>query len=99
MLVPLDYPFCSEMYIVEKTIHVVARIAGDDRQIRIEALHNPFGPIAYSSRSYIKQQVSNAAGEQTGTWVDYNLPSTSGSSADEALTKAISFLGERCPKK
>ena len=99
MLVPLDYPFCSEMYIVEKTIHVVARIAGDDRQIRIEALHNPFGPIAYSSRSYIKQQVSNAAGEQLGTWVDYNLPSTSGSSADEALTKAISFLGERCPKK
>ena len=31
MLVPLDYPFCSEMHIVEKTIHIVARIGGDDR--------------------------------------------------------------------
>jgi len=99
MLVPLDYPFCSEMYIVEKTIHVVARIRGDDRQIRIEALHNPFGPRAYITRSYIHERIANAAGEQLGTWVDYNLPLASGSSADEALTKALSALGERCPKK
>jgi hypothetical protein len=66
MLVPLDYPFCSELHIVEKTIHVVARIAGDDRQVRIEALHNPFGPTAYSTCLYIKERVANAAGEQPG---------------------------------
>jgi hypothetical protein len=99
MLVPLDYPFCSELHIVEKTIQVLARIAGDDRQIRIEALHNPTSPSAYSTRSYIKERVANATGEQPGTWVDYDLPRTSGSSADEVLTKALWFLGERCPKK
>lgn len=99
MLVPLDYPFCSEMYIVEKTIHIVAHIAGDDRHIRIEALHNPTSPTAYSTRSYVKQHVANAAGERPGTWVDYDLPLTSGSTADEVLTKALWFLGERCPKK
>ena len=98
-MVPLDYPFCSELYIVEKTIHVVARIAGDDRQIRIEALHNPFSPNPFSTRSYINQRVANAAGEQPGAWVDYDLPWASGSSADEVLTKALWFLGERCPKK
>ena len=99
MLVPLEYPFCSEMYIVEKTIHIVARIAGDERQIRIEALHNPTSPTAYRTRSYIKQHVVNAAGEHTGTWVDYDLPLASGSTADEVLTKALWILGERCPKK
>jgi hypothetical protein len=99
MLVPLDYPFCSELHIVEKTIHVVARIAGDDRQIRIEALHNPLNPIAYSTRSYIHERIANAAGEWSGTWVDYDLPRTSGGSADEVLMKALWSLGERCPKK
>ena len=99
MLVPLDHPFCSEFYIVEKTIHVVARIAGDDRQIRIEALHAPYSPSAYSTRSYINERIASAAGEQRGTWVDYDLPWTSGNSADDVLAKALSFLGERCPKK
>jgi hypothetical protein len=99
MLVPLDYPFCSELYIVEKTIHVVARIAGDDRQIRIEALHNPTSPTAYSTRSYINERVTNDNGEQRGTWVDYDLPWASGGTADEVLTKALWLLGKRCPKK
>jgi hypothetical protein len=97
MLVPLDYPFCSEMYIVEKTIHIVARVAGEDRQIRIEALHNPIGPTAYSTRSYINERVTNDKGPHT--WVEYDLPRTSGNSADEVLTKALWLLGERCPKK
>ena len=99
MLVPLDYPFCSEMYIVEKTIHIVARIAGHDRHIRIEALHNPTSPTAYSTRSYINERVTNDRGEQTGTWVDYDLPLASGSTADEVLTKALWILGKRCPEK
>jgi hypothetical protein len=51
---------------------------------------------AYSTRSYINERI---AGEQRGTWVDYDLPWTSGSSADDVLAKALSFLGERCPKK
>jgi hypothetical protein len=99
MLVPFDYPFCSELYFVEKTIHVVARIAGDDRQIRIEALHNPTSPIAFSTRSYIHERVTNDRGEQSGRWVDYDLPWTSGDSADEVLQKVLWLLGERCPKK
>ena len=75
------------------------RIAGDDRDIRIEALHNPTSPTAYSTRSYIKQHIANAAGERPETWVDYDLPWTSGSTADEVLMKALWILGERCPKK
>lgn len=67
--------------------------------IRIEALHNPTSPTAYSTRSYIIERVTNDRGEQNRTWVDYDLPWTSGNSADEVLTKALWILGERCPKK
>ena len=44
MLDPADYPFCSEFYIVEKSIEVVANINGEDRQIRIDALQGPAAP-------------------------------------------------------
>jgi hypothetical protein len=41
MLDSADYPFCSEFYIVEKSIEVVANINGEDRQIRIDAFQGP----------------------------------------------------------
>jgi hypothetical protein len=49
MLDPADYPFCSEFYIVEKSIEVVANINGEDRQIRIDVLPNPYRRVAGTS--------------------------------------------------
>jgi len=33
------YDFCSEFYIVEKTVEVIVKINGQDERIRIDALH------------------------------------------------------------
>lgn len=47
MLDPANYPFCSEFYIVEKSIEVVAKINGENRQIRIDALRGPDSTARY----------------------------------------------------
>ena len=49
MLDPANYPFCSEFYIVEKSIEVVAKINGENRQIRIDALRGPDSTARYST--------------------------------------------------
>ncbi len=103
-----DYDFWSEFYIVEKTIEVVVHIASENRQVRIEALYGPESGTRYSTRSYIKEDVtvqptypSSSEGfsrkpESVSVWVSYDLPWTSRDSADDALAQALGFLSERC---
>src|SRR5208283_3243263 len=104
MLDPADYPFCSEFYIVEKSIEVGANINGEDRQIRIDALHRPDSTTRYSTASYIKEHITvqptypQANGdfdrkpEHVEVWIAYDLPWTARDSADDALAQALSFL-------
>jgi hypothetical protein len=104
MLDPANYPFCSEFYIVEKSIEVVAKINGEDRQIRIDALHRPDSTTRYSTASYIKEDITvqptypqtngdfERKPECVRVWIAYNLPWTARNSADEALAQALSFL-------
>jgi hypothetical protein len=101
MLNPENFPFCSEFYIVEKTIDVVISIAGRPTNVRIEALRGRSGE--YSTRDYvetvIKLKSPSAAGSDEATiWVPYGLPWTHGHSADDVLSRALSFLSERCSK-
>ncbi len=110
MLDPSAYDFCSEFYIVEKAIEVVVSIGGETQQIRIEALYGPNSTTRYSTRAYIKEDVtvqptypqdSEGFGkkpESVSMWVDYDLPWTARNSADDALAQALGFLGERCRK-
>jgi hypothetical protein len=100
------YDFCSEFYFVEKTIDVVVQINGEDRQIRIEALHWPDSPTRSSTRAYIHdtfvlqrdiiEDGKRVNAERFSLWVDYDLPSTSGDSADDVLNQALWLLKGRC---
>ncbi len=107
MLDPASYSFCSEFYIVEKSIEVVANINGEDRQIRIDALNGPNSTIRYSTASYIKEDITvqptypqtkgdfDSKPERVQIWIAYDLPWTARDSADDALAQALSFLKER----
>jgi hypothetical protein len=104
MLDPANYPFCSEFYIVEKSIEVVAKINGENRQIRIDALHGPDSTTRYSTASYMKEDITvqpqtngdfDRKPESVQVWIAYNLPWTARDSADDALAQALSFLRER----
>ena len=104
MLNPERYPNCSEFYIVEKAVIVVAEIGGVDRQLRIEALRRPgHSPHEYSTRGYIEETVVVQQSDvkdgkyehkpqSMSVWVDYNLPWTARDSADDAIEQALSLL-------
>ena len=105
MLNPKDYSFCTEFYIVEKSVEVVVTVAGEARRIRIDALRDH--AAKYSTRSYIREDIKaqltyqrehGGDQESVSVWIDYDLPWTSRISADEALSQALHFLSERCPK-
>jgi hypothetical protein len=106
MLNPKDYSFCNEFYIVEKSVEVVVTLGGEARRVRIDALRDHAGK--YSTHSYIKDEIKahltyrrehDEDGQKSvGLWLDYDLPWTDRSSADEALSQALHFLSERCPK-
>jgi hypothetical protein len=108
MLNPADYGFCSEFYIVEKSIEVVVSLGGEDRRIRIDALQAHGANIEYSTIAYIQENFtlqptfpSTSSGfsrkpEAVTVWVNYALPWTNGTSADGVLQQALSFLGDRC---
>lgn len=110
MLGSTAYAFCSEFYVVEKAIEVVVSVQGEERHIRIEALYGPDSATRYSTRAYIKEDVtvqptcpqdSEGFGkkpESVSVWVAYHLPWTARDSADGALAQALGFLGERCGK-
>ena len=109
MLDPNNYSFCSEFYIVEKTVEVVVEMQDESRYVRIEALRERDGH--YSTRAYIQDRITvqptnRQAGGETArpptelwVWADLDLPWTHLKSADDVLAQALSFLSERCAKK
>jgi hypothetical protein len=103
-LEPENFPFCSEFYVVEKSIEVVVSIKGESTRVRIDALREASG--RYSTREYFEALVKleyayppDLTVEATTIWVPYGLPWTDGKSADEVLNRALGFLEERCSKK
>jgi hypothetical protein len=107
MLNPSNVDFCSEYYILEKAIEVVTKIGGADRQFRIEALHGPESVIPYSTRCYVRLNITaqathlNTTGEPelksetVSVWARYDLPETAADSADVAIEHALGLLRER----
>ena len=104
---PRSHSFCSEFYIVEKTIEVVVSIQGQDKRIRIDALRREpsgdYSTVAYKEDEFTLQPtlpqqngqfVRNP--ESHRIWVVYDLPWVHANSADAALLRALSFLKERC---
>ena len=99
--------FCSEFYIVEKSIEVVVTIQQQDERIRIDALLDT-KTGDYSTASYIETDVTlqptypqthgsfDRNPEDFRIWVRYELPWTNRDSADAALNQALGFLEERC---
>src|SRR5262249_20190147 len=106
MLDPARFRFCTEFYVVEKSIEVVARIAGEDRRIRIDALVELGPAVPYSTRAYIEKEISVQSLPQNDVgpsdepvsvraWIVYDLPLTRSDSADRALAQALEFLRHR----
>ena len=107
MITGSNIEFCDEFYVVEKSIEVVVKIAGEPQTIRIEALKS-LPQAKYCTRAYIQEYVTlQPTFPQTGEkfdrkledmciWVDYSLPWTDRESADDALNQALGFLRERC---
>jgi len=114
MLESAHYAFCSEFYIVEKSIEVVVEIGGESHRIRIDALRasdSTDSSVRYSTTAYIEEDITvQPTYPQTGekydrkpesvqVWIGYDLPWTARSSADDALAQALGFLKERCSIK
>ena len=107
MIAPSTYKFASEFYIVEKTVELVLKIADQDETIRIEALYHP-PSRKYHTRAYMREHYTiqptypqtgkkfDRKSEEKLLWVDFSLPWTDRSSADDAITQAIGFLQKRC---
>lgn len=103
------FNFCNEFYVVVKSVEIVARVADNEKHIRIDALHSP-DTNQYSTSSYVFEHVTlqptypqtnsefAKAPESFGVWVSYDLPWTSGSSAEVVLAQALSFLRDRVEK-
>jgi len=53
------YGFCSEFYVVEKTIVVVVEMGGETRRVRIDALRHEHGRAGdYSAKAYVEENVT-----------------------------------------
>ena len=97
------YKFCSEFYEIEKAIEVLVKIGPEHQAIRIEALHSLITGH-YRTRAYINVQPTysqisetfDRKAEEIRTWIDYDLPWTDCTSADECLNQALLILKERC---
>jgi hypothetical protein len=110
MVNPVSYPFCSAFYFVEKSIEVVVTLktTRESARIRIDALHSTDPSNSYSTNAYVEEEIMvQPAYPQTHgrfyphpkamtVWIGYDLPWTSGNSADDALAQALGFLGDRC---
>ncbi len=109
MLDATRYPFCSEFYIVEKSIEVVVEIQGTTRRIRIDALHDLMSPDVFKTAAYIEERITvqptfpqtdeefDREPESFTVWVSYDLPWVQTNSAEGALARALAFLSERAP--
>jgi len=107
MLDPNTFSKCSEFYIIEKVVEVVASIGGNNHTFRIEGL---FMSITgrYLSRAYRQEHVTvqptyprthgqhDRKPEEMRIWVDYSLPWTDGDSADSVIHQSLRWLEERC---
>jgi len=99
--------FASEFYVVEKTIEVVVDLNDASESIRIEAIRDA-RTGRYSTRAYIQEMFTlqptypqsggafDSKPREVELWADYDLPWTSGDSADQVLQEALSFLSEDC---
>ncbi len=100
--------FCSEFYIVEKSIEVVVSRNGEETTVKIDALRNEQSG-KYSIGAYMQEHVTlqptypqkNGSFEKTPddfiawvSWIDF--PWVQAESADGALRQALGFLRERC---
>jgi len=95
--------FCDEFNVIEKTIEVVVKIAGEPKTFRIEVIES-IQEGAYFTRGYTQELVIaqpadpqlQSVGEQkakvVSTWIDYQLPVKGRKSSDEALNQALEFL-------
>lgn len=100
---------CNEAYEIEKTIDVVVSLKSPDETmyVRIEALrdlkNNGYSTTAYIRKNITVQPTYNQSNEnfdrkpsEMEIWIDYDLPSADGDSADAVLTRALGFLKESC---
>ena len=103
MINDANIKLCEEIYVVEKTIDIVVKMAGESKNIRIEALKSlPDGK--YSTRAFIYEHLTvqttypqtgskfDQKPKDAGVWIDYSMPWTNRDSADEALNQALGFL-------
>jgi len=101
--------FCSEFYVVERTIEVVVEVGGEARRIRIEALRHEHEPrVVYSTQALVLEHITvqptypqsegsyDRLPERMRVWVDYDLPYTRADSAEGVLRRGLSFLCEQC---
>jgi len=105
-----QYPFCSELDMVEKTVYAVANVGGEDRQIRIEVLKSLIDGH-YHTHAYMKEDITvqpsypwedgsfTRKPTSMSVWIAWHdFPWTHTNSADSALTQALGFLGDRSAK-
>lgn len=100
--------YCTEFYVIEKVIEIVAQSGGEAKTFRIEALREPTGEKPYSTRAYVQDYITvqpaypqihgehQRASETLAVWSSIDIGWTSRGTADEALQQALGFLGERC---
>jgi hypothetical protein len=94
------YPKCSELYVVEKAVIVVANIGGAERQLRIEALRSSGPESRFSTRGYIEESIDLHQSDipaprpqPMSVWVEYPLPWTDRDSAVGAIEQALQLMG------
>jgi hypothetical protein len=104
-----ELPFLNEVYWVERTIEVVVTPTGAEEPlvVRIEALRNPLTErcstracrrenftlqptFPLESGEFVREP------ERHDFWVPYDLPWTDAATPDEAIERALRFLGQRC---
>jgi len=107
MLEASKHDFCSEFYLIEKSVEVVVHIHGESETLRIEALRD-LRDGHYCTRSFIQEHLTiqstypqsngnfGRKPEEFRVWVSYDLPWIDRDSADGAIEQALGFLSEHC---
>lgn len=104
MINPNSYSKCSEFYVVAKTVEFVKRHGDEDRQFRIDALHDPkagkFSTAVYVKESFTLQPTYPQTNgkfdrkpENVRLWIAYdNVGWTDRDTAEQAIEQALGFL-------
>ena len=105
------HDFCSEFYIVEKSIEVVVRRQEQSKRMRIDALRDEISgdycTVVYEKEELTVQPTLPQENNQFSrkpenylVWVAYvDFPWVRADSAEGALHRALLFLKERCDGK